>query len=72
LDWDDVVVGVASATEDPLFFRVPPTAPPITAPSTISIATIIMTIPFVVRQNGGFGVPLNSFEGEIESRSMSD
>lgn len=47
---------------------VPPTAPPTTAPITTMVATAIITMPFVVRQNGTFvgsgvgWVPKYSFE----------
>jgi hypothetical protein len=72
----DVDVAGAAPTGVPLsFLRVPPTAPPITAPSTMTIATIIMIIPFVVRQNGTVFAedpyPFSSFAGETEPRSES-
>ena len=75
LPWLDVVVFPWCGVVALLFLRVPPTAPPITAASTTTIATMIIIIPFVVRQNGtGFvedKCPFSSFAGGSEPCSVS-
>lgn len=72
----DVVVTAGLAAVAFFVLRVPPTAPPITAPSTTIIARVIKTIPLVVRQKGTVFVldecPFSSFEAETESSSGSD